>query len=93
LVAAHGSEGVKMFREHRDSIDLVVLDMIMPEKGGKQVFREIRAMKPDVRILLCSGYGEKQYFDELFDAGAAGFLQKPFQHSDLVAKVEEALET
>ncbi len=91
MVAVHGSEGVKMFHEHGDAIDLVVLDMIMPEKGGRQVFSEIRAMRPGVRILLCSGYGEEQNFDELLNEGAVGFLQKPFQHSDLVAKVEEAL--
>ncbi len=93
LVAVHGSEGVRVFHEHRESIDLVILDMIMPEKGGRQVFKEIRAMKPGVRILLCSGYGQEQYFDELFDAGAAGFLQKPFQHVDLVGKVEEAMKS
>ncbi len=91
MLAVHGSEGVKIFRERRDSIDLVVLDMIMPEKGGRQVFREIRAMDPDVRIVLCSGYGQEQYFDELLGDGAVAFLQKPFQHAELVAKVEEAL--
>jgi PAS domain S-box-containing protein len=91
IVAAHGREGVRIFREHRDNIDLVILDMIMPEKGGRQVFREIRAMKPGVRIVLCSGYGQEQSFDELLDDGAVGFLQKPFQHSELVVKVEEAL--
>ncbi len=91
MVAVNGSEGVRIFREHGDSVDLVVLDMIMPEKGGRQVFSEIRTMKPGVRILLCSGYGQERYFDELLDDGAVGFLQKPFQHSDLLAKVEEAL--
>jgi two-component system cell cycle sensor histidine kinase/response regulator CckA len=91
MVAAHGSEGVRLFREHGDNIDLVVLDMIMPEKGGRRVFREIREMKPGVKVILCSGYGQEQYFEELFGDGAVGFIQKPFQHVELVAKVEEVL--
>jgi signal transduction histidine kinase/CheY-like chemotaxis protein len=91
LVAVHGAEGVRMFQEHRENIDLVILDMIMPEKGGRQAFNEIRAIKPEARILLCSGYGQEQSFDELLDAGAVGFLQKPFQHLDLIGKVEEAM--
>jgi two-component system cell cycle sensor histidine kinase/response regulator CckA len=92
MVAANGSEGVRMFREHGDCIELVVIDMIMPEKGGRRVFREIRSIKPGVRILLCSGYGLEEDFDKLFGDGAVGFIQKPFQLADLVAKVQEVLE-
>jgi signal transduction histidine kinase/CheY-like chemotaxis protein/HAMP domain-containing protein len=91
LLAIHGNEGVRMFNEYKDRIDLVILDMVMPEKGGRQTFKEIRALKPDARVLICSGYGEEQYFYELFEAGASGFLQKPFQHTELLSKVEEAM--
>jgi signal transduction histidine kinase/ActR/RegA family two-component response regulator len=91
ILAAHGNEGVRMFNENKDRIDLVILDMVMPEKGGRQTFKEIRALRPDARVLICSGYGEEQYFYELFEAGAAGFLQKPFQHTELLSKVEEAM--
>lgn len=91
ILAIHGNEGVRMFNEYKDRIDLVILDMVMPEKGGRQTFKEIQALKPDARVLICSGYGEEQYFYELFEAGAAGFLQKPFQHTELLSKVEEAM--
>ncbi|MDI6729066.1 MAG: response regulator, partial [Thermodesulfovibrionales bacterium] len=91
LLAIHGNEGVRMFNEYKDRIDLVILDMVMPEKGGRQTFKEIRTLKPDAKVLICSGYGEEQYFYELFEAGAAGFLQKPFQHTELLSKVEEAM--
>lgn len=90
-LAMHGNEGIRIFNERKDEIDLVILDMIMPEKGGKQVFRELKAMRQDIKILISSGYGQDEYFHELFDAGIQGFLQKPFLHGDLVAKVEEAL--
>ncbi len=91
ILAIHGNEGVRMFNEYKDRIDLVILDMVMPEKGGRQAFKEIRSLKPDAKVLICSGYGEEQYFYELFEAGAAGFLQKPFQHTELLSKVEEAM--
>jgi CheY-like chemotaxis protein len=91
LLAIHGNDGIRIFNEHQDEIDLVILDMIMPEKGGKQVFRELRAIKPDVRVVVSSGYGQDEYFHELFDAGIQGFLQKPFVHSDLIRRVEDAL--
>lgn len=93
FLAIHGNEGIRIFNEHKNEIDLVILDMIMPEKGGKQVFRELRDMKPDVKVLISSGYGQDEYFHEMFDAGIQGFLQKPFLHGDLVSKVEEALRT
>lgn len=92
LLAHHGNEGIKIFDENKDRIALVILDMIMPEKSGKQTFQELKDMRPDVKILLCSGYGQEIYFQELFEAGASGLLQKPFQHSELIEKVKKALE-
>ncbi len=91
-LATSGNEGISMFNEYRDSIDLVMLDMIMPGKGGKQVFKELRSIKPDVKVLISSGYGEDEYFQELFKSGTVGFLQKPFQHMELIHKIEEAME-
>jgi len=92
LLAWNGNEGVKIFTENKDRIDLVILDMVMPEKSGKQTFKEIKAIKPDAKMLLCSGYGQEDYFHELFENGAAGFLQKPFRLSQLLSKVKEVLE-
>ena len=91
LLAIHGNEGLRIFNEHKDDIDLIILDMIMPVKGGRQTFREIRAIKPDVKVLLCSGYAEEKYFYELMEAGNTGFIQKPFQNTELLSKIEEIL--
>jgi len=92
LLAARGNEGIKIFNEKRDIIDLVILDMIMPEKSGKQVFYELKAIKADVKILLCSGYGKEASFQELLEAGASGLIKKPFQDSELVNEVKNILE-
>jgi PAS domain S-box-containing protein len=92
LSAVHGNEGIKIFDENKDRIDLVILDMVMPEKNGRQTFQELKAMSADVKILLCSGYEQEMYFQELFEAGASGLLRKPFQHSELIEKVRKTLE-
>lgn len=90
-IAVNGIEGIKIFKEHKDRIDLVVLDMVMPEKSGTQTFREIKAIKAEAKVLLCSGYGKEHYVQELIEDGAAGFLQKPFHYMDLVNKIKETI--
>lgn len=92
LLAAHGNEGITIFSEHKHRIDLVILDMIMPGKTGKQTFQDIKALRPNAKVLLCSGYGQEMYFRELFEAGASGLLQKPFQPDELIVKVTKAIE-
>jgi DNA-binding NarL/FixJ family response regulator len=87
----NGIEGIRIFKEHKDRINLVILDMVMPEKSGRQTFREIKAIKAETKVILCSGYGKEYYIRELIEEGAAGFLQKPFHHMDLVNKVKEAM--
>jgi signal transduction histidine kinase/CheY-like chemotaxis protein len=91
LLAANGNEGVSLFNRHKQDIDLVILDMVMPGKGGKQVFTELRTISPDIKVIISSGYGQDEYFHEMFDTGVVGFLQKPFQHSELINKVEESM--
>jgi PAS domain S-box-containing protein len=91
LTANDGIEGVRVFQANRHKIVLVILDMIMPEMSGKQTFKEIREISPDIKVLLCSGYGQEQYFHELFEAGADSFLQKPFHHSELLRKVADTM--
>jgi len=91
LLADNGNKGVSVFNDFKDRIDLVLLDIIMPEKGGKQAFKDIRDLKPDAKVVLCTGYGNEQSFDDLFSAGAADFLAKPFQRDELLCKVENLI--
>lgn len=91
LDASDGRHGVELFREHKDSVDLVLLDMVMPQKSGREVFKEIRALKPDAKVMLCSGHDRDEYFQELFELGAVGFVQKPASMTELLREVEKAL--
>jgi CheY-like chemotaxis protein len=89
-IAVNGVEGINIFMHHTDRINLVMLDMVMPEKNGNQTFREIKEIRAETKVLICSGYGKEHYVQELIDEGA-GFLQKPFHHMDLIHKVKEML--
>ncbi|MDP1831667.1 MAG: CHASE domain-containing protein [Geothrix sp.] len=91
LEARDGLEAVEIFQAGRDTVDLVLLDMTMPRMGGADAFRLIREMHPDMRVLLTSGYTQKESLDSLTDLPPDGFLQKPFRIRELVSKVHDTL--
>jgi len=66
-IAMNGIEGIRIFRENKDRINLVILDMVMPEKSGRQTFKEIKAIKAETKVILCSGYGKEHYIQEMIE--------------------------
>jgi len=93
LLASNGQEGVEVFRTNKDTVSAVILDMTMPDLSGDEVFREIRRIRGDARVLLVSGYTEDDAIDRFAEKGLAGFLQKPFKLVDLRDKLRKILET
>ncbi len=91
LTANDGYEGVERFRENAADIAAVVLDLTMPRMSGEEVFRELRMLQPDVRVLLMSGFNEQEAVHRFLGKGLAGFLQKPFRVPNLRAKLKEML--
>lgn len=94
VVAASGAEALALYPTHRDAIRLVVLDIIMPEMDGYQTHDRLRALDPEVPILLYSGYadGERRGQNRTFD-DRTGFLAKPFSLGALEARLYELLGT
>lgn len=89
--AADGVEAVKQFSENREKVSLVMLDGIMPKKNGREAYLEIRAMKPDVKVIFMSGYLENMLdFDHLMER-EIHFLQKPVLPLDILKKIQELL--
>jgi len=78
FVARSGQEAIELYRKSRDHIDLVILDMIMPDTGGGKVYDKMKEIKPDIKVLLSSGYGIDGHVAEILDRGCDGFIQKPF---------------
>ncbi len=91
LTASGGAKAVNVFRERNHEIVAVLLDLKMPHMDGEETFAELHRINERVPIILSSGYGEQEVTERLFDEGIACFLQKPFQTSQLVEKVREAL--
>ncbi|MBN1611880.1 MAG: response regulator [Polyangiaceae bacterium] len=91
IVAADGLAAIEIFKERRDQIRLVVLDMTMPRMDGESCLKELRRLDPGVRVIMTSGYNEQDIVTRLVDQGPAGFLQKPFTSGDLLPKIRESL--
>ena len=93
LVAESGTEGIKIFKNKKDEISLVILDMIMPKMGGSEVFQALRTIKPDAKIVICSGYSHEGFagINNLLQNGAVGFIQKPFTRQSIALAIKKAL--
>lgn len=89
--AGDGASGVAAFQKDPDGFDLVVLDLLMPGMNGEQVLKELRAVRPAVRVLLISGYSEGDILGRLQGPGALAFLAKPFTRDAIERKLREML--
>ena len=92
IEARGGREAVKAYQLHQQDIDVVVLDMIMPDMGGGEVFGKLRAMNPDIGVLLASGYSIEGQASEILEQGCDAFIQKPFNVMDLSQKIRDILD-
>lgn len=91
-VARGGRDALAVFAAGYRGIDLVILDMIMPDIGGGEVYDRIRSIDPDVKVLLSSGYSLDGQASEILARGCNGFIQKPFGMRELSIKIKEILE-
>ncbi|MFC1508486.1 PAS domain S-box protein [Candidatus Omnitrophota bacterium] len=92
LSAKDGREGVELFSKYKDDITVVLLDMTMPHMDGKEAFSEMKRIKPDVSVILSSGYNEQEATSYFAGKGLAGFIQKPYQLDKLIAILSKALD-
>ena len=90
--AGNGQEAVALYLEHRDEVDLVILDMVMPGISGSGTFDRLREINPGVKVLLASGYSINGQAQGIMDRGCNGFIQKPFQMGKLSRRVREILD-
>lgn len=90
-VAGNGDEALQFYQEQGETIDLVILDMVMPKMGGGEVFDRLKAIDPAVKVLLSSGYSINGKASEIIDRGCVGFIQKPFNLAQLSEKVQSVL--
>ena len=93
ITAASGTEAMQLFKKNQKNIDLVILDMIMPDMSGRDTFENLKACQADVKVLLSSGYSIDGQATEILNSGCKGFIQKPFNLKQLSRKMREILDT
>lgn len=87
-----GRAGVEFYRTRRASIDLVLMNMNMPLMGGRETFRQLKNISPDLPILIVTGHGRAVVDESAWSSEISGYLQKPFQLEDLALKVRHVLD-
>jgi PAS domain S-box-containing protein len=91
IEAKSGRDAIRIFKEQNHTIDMLILDMVMPNMGGGEVFDQIKRIDPKVKVLLSSGYSVNGQATEILKRGCEGFIQKPFNMEDLSKKIREVL--
>jgi CheY-like chemotaxis protein len=92
ITAASGPEAIKFIKKHQNKIELVILDMVMPDMSGSETFDHIKKINPDIKVLLSSGYGKNGIATEILDRGCNGFIQKPFNLNQISRKIRKILD-
>jgi two-component system cell cycle sensor histidine kinase/response regulator CckA len=92
LTAQSGQEALKIFKRHKEPIDLIILDMIMPGMSGSETYDRLKNILPTIKVLLSSGYSISGEATEILNRGCQGFIQKPFDIRQLSCKIRDILD-
>lgn len=92
LVAVDGDDAIQLFDEHVETIDMALLDVVMPRVGGKAVSDHILKHRPNTPILFCSGYSSDSIPTHFIQDDHLELLPKPYRRSDLLSKVREVID-
>jgi polar amino acid transport system substrate-binding protein len=93
ISAVDGEDAVKKFMENKDRIQLLLFDLIMPKKNGREAYDEIRKMKPDIRVLFSSGHAPDLVRELASPEHGVSVAHKPISPLDLLQKVRKILDT
>ncbi|MFQ5780579.1 MAG: PAS domain S-box protein [Nitrospiria bacterium] len=92
LLAEDGDEALEIFRQERDRIRLVVLDLTMPRRSGWEILRQLRLLDPALKVIVSTGHDLNSHREEPKDMGPVSSLQKPYRPAELAQKVRETLD-
>ena len=89
--AQSGFECIDLIRQRPHSFNLVLLDLTMPFMGGEETFHRLKELRPDLPVVLCTGFIQQEKLNRLMSAGLAGFLRKPIAPDEIVSHVRATL--
>ncbi|MGC2063345.1 MAG: response regulator [Thermodesulfovibrionales bacterium] len=93
MEASDGAEGVDVYRNHGKGIHLIISDVIMPKKNGRQVYDEIKQLNSNAKVLFMSGYSADILDNRIIRENGHNFIAKPMRPQDLLGKIREILDT
>jgi two-component system cell cycle sensor histidine kinase/response regulator CckA len=91
VTARSGKEAIEIYRANKNQINMVILDVIMPDMGGGETYDRLKKINPDIKVLLSSGYSINGQASEIMNRGCNGFIQKPFNMEQLSMKIRDIL--
>ena len=92
IVASNGEEGLNICRDSKESIDLLITDVVMPQMGGRELSEQVLDIRPETKVLFMSGYANDAIVRHGVLADNLSFIQKPFLPDTLAAKTREVLD-
>jgi CheY-like chemotaxis protein len=92
MKVSNGKEALEVYRQRSDEISLVILDLIMPEMGGKQCLEGLLSLDPNVKVVIASGFALNGATRETIETGAKGYVGKPFDIRQLLGTVRKVLD-
>jgi len=93
LKANSSEKACQLYRNKKDNIDLVVLDMIMPGDNGAVIYKKLKRINSDIRVLISSGFWKDINVKEILNDGHNSFIQKPFKFAEFNKKIDSILST
>ncbi|MFH1934389.1 MAG: response regulator [Pseudomonadota bacterium] len=91
VIAKSGKEAIEVYKENHSRIDMVILDMILPDMGGGDAYDRLKEINPGIKVLLASGYDIDYQGRDIMERGCDGFIQKPFNMNELLEKIRGIL--
>ena len=92
LIARGGKEALEIYQKNEQEIDMVILDLIMPDISGGDTYDKLKEIDPEIKVMLSSGYSIDGHTSEILERGCNGFIQKPFNIRKLSQKIREILD-
>lgn len=91
IIAKSAKEAIEVYKENYSRIDMVILDMILPDMGGGDTYDRLKEINPGIKVLLASGYDKDYQGRDVMERGCDGFIQKPFNMNELLEKIRGIL--
>jgi len=93
LEAASGPQAINIFEQQSANINLVLLDVILPDMDGREVYFKLKSIRPDVKIVIISGYSQTTVRQDLVEAGVEGYITKPFEINQVQHLIQSILDS